>query len=124
MMTVLADLAGGSRAMLAGLGLAAAAAIAVDDSDFVPPPSPPPPGWPAWSWDSPRGMLFYHSGNESGFYSPASISKMASYAVVTMEKFNGEKWTGAGRPAQFKYDEDLMVEELRRVDAANYVFAL
>ena len=83
-----------------------------------PPPPPPPPGWPAWSWDSMRSMLFYHSGNESGFYANASVSKMAEYSVVTMEKFNGQKWT-KDRPAQYKYDEDMMVENLRRIDAAH-----
>jgi hypothetical protein len=73
----------------------------------------------SWSWDTMRSMLFYHSGNESGLYSGEAIAKVSSYSVVTMEKFNGEKWTGAGRPPSLKYDEDLMTQELRRVDAAH-----
>ena len=80
--------------------------------------APPPPGWPAWSWASPRSMLFFHSGNKTGFYSAASSAQISKYAAVTIEKFEGSEMASP-RPAQWAFDEDMMIEELRRVDKQN-----
>jgi arylsulfatase A-like enzyme len=86
--------------------------VALDDAPLT---AQAPPGWPAYHWDTARSMLFFHSGNESGFYSAASASKISGYAAVTIEKFEGSD--EEHKLPRWRYDEDMMIEELRRQDA-------
>ena len=103
------------RSVVAGLLLSlyvaatASGASSASSSAYV-------PKGPAFSWDT--LPAFFHCANSSGPMSEASIALMATFPMVTIEKFQGPCAQGASATPACD-QEAVIVDVLRRVKAAN-----
>ena len=72
---------------------------------------------PRFSWDTIQPFL--HLANASGPFSNEAIAIMARFPMVTIEKFQGPCAATSTPPSDSCHEEQLIIDVLRRVKAAN-----
>jgi hypothetical protein len=71
---------------------------------------------PRFSWST--LPVFYHSANATGLFNSTSLSTIARYPLVTLEKYQGP-FTDADFRAGRRHEEDNIIAQARAIKAAN-----